>query len=221
MATVELDQMAHERRDSMRLVAEGSTGEAIGGAGAAVLGVLGLAGVLPMLLAAVATVAVGAALVLQGSALSSRYSALMRELSAHTQADMVEIGGGLTTQMMGGIAGIVLGVLAVLNVAPESLVAVAAVGYGVTLLLGSGTTSRLNDLAPGVKSSAAERLAREAVRASAGGEVLIGIGAATLGVLALIGLDALTLSLIAMLAVGASILLTGSALAGRMEGAMG
>lgn len=220
MATAEATHLTHGDRTTMELVAGGSTGEAIGGIGAVVLAILGLAGVLPFVLAAVATICVGAALILEGGALTARYSRILREVGARSQTEVGEVGGGMTTELLGGVAGVVLGVLAILGVASLSLMAIAAIVFGVSLLLGSGTTTHLNALPSDYEMASAARVAGEAVRASAGTQVLVGLASATLGVLALIGLSPLTLVLVAMLGVGGATLMTGSALTGRMREAM-
>ena len=57
---------------------------------------------------------------------------------------------------------------------------------------------------------------RDTLYAASGSEALIGAGAIVLGILALAGFSPIVLILVALLAVGASILLAGSAVAGRM-----
>jgi hypothetical protein len=59
-------------------------------------------------------------------------------------------------------------------------------------------------------------MARDALYAASGSEALIGAGAIVLGILSLSGIAPLALILVALLAVGASILLAGSSVAGRM-----
>jgi hypothetical protein len=112
----------------------------------------------------------------------------------------------------------VLGVLALLQVNPMTLEAISAIVLGASLVFSSGMLSRLNSLR--IESSGeeefAKHVARDAVTASVGTEVLVGLSAAVLGVLALVGIAPMTLILVALLAVGASILLSGTALVSRM-----
>jgi hypothetical protein len=115
------------------------------------------------------------------------------------------------------VACIVLGILALLNIAPVTLLAVAAIVFGGTLLVGSTVPTRLNAIS--VQSNAhetARMLAREAVYATAAAQALVGAGAVVLGILALLGFVPWTLVLVATLAVGGAAFLTGSALLGRM-----
>jgi len=92
-------------------VAEAVGGEIVppgAGSGAAVPAILGLSGVSPAFLAAIATIAVGAALLSEGGAIATRYSELVSE-SSDASMDDTELGAGMTTEFPGGIAGIVPG----------------------------------------------------------------------------------------------------------------
>jgi hypothetical protein len=62
----------------------------------------------------------------------------------------------------------------------------------------------------------AHYIMRDTLYAASGSEALIGAGAIVLGILSLAGYAPLTLILVALLAVGASILLAGTAVSGRM-----
>jgi hypothetical protein len=199
---------------SMEVIGGGATVEAIGGGAAGVLAILGLAGVLPMFMAPIATLAIGAALAAEGGALVARCSALINRAGGGRSA-MAELGGGTSAELLGGGAGIVLGILALLGVASTILVAAAVVTFGGALLFGSAATSRLNAAAETANETHAQRLAREAVWVAMGAQVLTGLAAVVLGVIALVGLAPMTVSLVALLAVGAAVLLSGSAVGGR------
>ena len=84
--------------------------------------------------------------------------------------------------------------------------------------LGSSITARMNMLlVERVESRRfAREVARQAIAAAAGVQVLIGLGAVTLGVLGLTGVSPVLLSLIAVLAVGISDVLSGTSIAGRL-----
>ena len=55
------------------------------------------------------------------------------------------MGGGFTAEFVGGAAGIVLGILALVGIAPEILCSVAVLVFGGTLLFGSGMTGMLRN----------------------------------------------------------------------------
>ncbi len=62
------------------------------------------------------------------------------------------------------------------HLVPDTLLAVAAIVFGGTLLLGSGATARLNALSlrPGLHDTA-RLIAREIVYAAVGAEALVGV----------------------------------------------
>lgn len=218
MATTELEVRRHEEEQAAHAVAGGSIGEALAGAAAAILALLGFWGIVPMTLAAIATIAVGAALLLEGGGVAARYSELLSETVGDPWAGRVAFGTGVAAETVGGIAGVILGVLALVGVAPLVLMGSAVVVFGAALLLGSSATARLSGLAfaAAKPSPLTERLSRDAVLAAAGGQVLVGLAGVTLGILAIIGVSAPTLLLVSMLALGASTLINGTALGGRM-----
>jgi hypothetical protein len=199
---------------SMEMIGGGATVEAIGGGAAVVLAILGLAGVLPAYMAPIATLAIGAALCVEGGALVARCSRLISRAGG-TRSAAAELGGGTSAELLGGGAGVVLGILALLGVAPTILVAAAVVTFGGSLLFGSAATARLNAVTETSSETHAQHLAREAVWVAVGAQVLTGFAAVVLGVIALVGLAPMVVSLVALLAVGAAVLLSGSAVGGR------
>ncbi len=62
----------------------------------------------------------------------------------------------------------------------------------------------------------ARHVADEAMTAAGGVQALIGLASILLGILALIGLNPGVLSLVALLAIGTAILLSGTAVSGKM-----
>jgi hypothetical protein len=206
-----------ETRPYKRVVAGGSMMEALGGLGAVVLTILGLARVYPIDMAAISVIAIGASLLFDGGAIGARFSRLL----AATGSDAIgtaELGGGITAEFLGGAAGIVLGLLSLLGMAPVTLCPVAAIVFGGALLLGSGATARLNvlEITAHTTHARAEAIVREAVTAAAGAQVLTGLAAILLGILALVGFNPSVMTLVALLCLGASVVLSGSAISGRV-----
>ena len=119
---------------------------------------------------------------------------------------------------LGGAAGVALGILALVGVMPSTLLACAVISLGASIVIGSSALVRLNHLVIAGSSAhpTAQHAAREAVSASAGTHVLVGLAAGTLGILALCGLVPETLNLVGLLSIGAGLLLSGSAVASRM-----
>lgn len=206
----------HWNESSLAAGTAGSTVEAVGGAAALVLAILGLAAVLPKILVAVATIAVGVALLAEGAAIAGRTSRLASQGAVRGSAP--ELGGGMSAEFLGGASGIVLGVLALLNVAPLTLPAVAAVVFGGALLFGSGANVRIGTLASRAETGLSAT--REAVQAASGAQIMVGLASIVLGILALVGTAPVTLTLVALLSVGTGIVLGGTAITARMAALM-
>ena len=213
------DVMTRTELEPLRLATTGTTAEALGGVAAIVLAILGLAGLVPIYLAAIAAIAVGVSFMFEGGVISARLVDLLEEVGGG-QLDADELGSGLTAEFVGGSTGIILGILALLDLAPEVLVPAAIIVFGATLLLSGGGARRIGSIATRRDVSyevrmIANQVARKARAEAAGAQVLIGLGAAVLGILALVGFNPAVLSLVAFLALGAAILMSGTALTSR------
>ena len=73
-----------------------------------------------------------------------RYGELLYEADASSKLHAAEISRGITAEFLAGVAGIVLGILALLRIVPMTLMSVAVITYGGTLLLTSGESIWLN-----------------------------------------------------------------------------
>lgn len=202
----------------MEMVLGGSSMEALGGILTILLTILGLAGVLPTYLAAVAVIALGLAFLAQGASIAARYTQLVERMGGGISKS-VDLARGITTEFIGGVAGIVFGVLALLGISPLTMIAVALLTYGATLLMSSDEVGRLGQLR--VIEGAEEKghqFFHIAASAAPGGRVMLGLGALVLGILSLVmvGTLPLTLALIGLLCVGAALLFSGTAIAGRL-----
>lgn len=214
-----LQQREHEERRTAEVMSSGSIAEAACGVGAVVLAILSLAGLFVHILLPIATIALGAALFLEGGAIAVRYTRMLTEVTGRRDITITELGGGMTAELFGGGAGIVLGILALLAVARPTLLAIAAIVFGASLVIGCGATARLNKLVIEgwhYLHDEARHVAREAVTAAAGAQLLTGLAGIVLGILALIGLETWVLSAVAMLCMGAAVMLGGAAVSGRM-----
>ena len=209
--------MNHER--AAEAVMGSSALEALAGIGAVALAIIALAGVYPTFLASIAAIVLGGALLFEGAAITTRYTQFVSECGSAAEQAMVT--GGPSAEFVGGAAGVVLGILALLGIYPSTLVSVAALVFGAALLVGSGANARLNRMIaqpPGHDPEERRiRISNEAVSAASGGEFLFGAGAAVLGILAVVGQGSwLALSLVAFLSVGTAVLLTGTAVSGKI-----
>ncbi len=199
----------------------GAMAEGIIGTGAIVLSVIGLAGIYSFFMVAVATILVGIALLMNGFATSGRLSGLAPEISGQgTLARLggMELGGGMATEFLGGVAGIVLGILALVGVMPVILVSIAAIVFGGSLIFGISASLPLLDLEidSNCQRMESRRVIKAAVRSAEGMQMIIGLGAVVLGILAVIGLVPMILTLITMLSLGFADLMSGNRVIRRM-----
>lgn len=202
-----------EEKITAGVLTGGSTLETLGGLVAAILAIVGLSAQ-PLPMAGLATIAIGVALLAHGVSIMTRWRQAVRKLEgAHVgRRELVE---GVSTEVFGGLVGIVLGIVALAGVRPTVLLAVAVVVFGGSLLLGGTTQPDLVYLAP-ERNSRAARATFTAIRASGGVMVLVGIAAAVLGVLALVEVGPpLSLVLVALLGIGGALLVAGGALTTR------
>ncbi|MEJ2184113.1 MAG: hypothetical protein P8Y66_11425 [Nitrospirota bacterium] len=217
MANPNVTAEAMAERRTMAPMIRGSMAEGIAGVGAIVITILGLSQVFPDILLGVATIAVGSALMFEGGAIAARFANLVR--SAAESEDVGRLGLGVTSEFLGGVIGIVLGVLALLGIYPLVLIPAAVIAFGSTVLVGSSVNSRLNSL--WVEATEQRQMIRDmassAISAAAGVQVLIGITAITLGILALTGIRPMILSLVALLGLGFADLMSGTTLIGRFR----
>ncbi len=147
-----------------------------------VLAIIGLAGAASRILDTIAVIALGAAF------LCERWAALQ---PGRAGSSALGDRRGLTLDSIAGWAGIALGVLSLLRLAPTVLVPVAVIIFGAALAFGAGERWR-------------------------SARTVAGVVAIVLGILALARIDPRTLSLIGLIVVGGALVAT----AARPVGAM-
>ncbi len=206
---------------SAKIVRGGSVGEGVAGVAALILAILGLLHIIPHMLLPIATIILGIAFLLEGGAIASRFASLLNE-TAKGRFETSELSVGLTTELIGGLAAIILGILSLLNIAPAVLMPVAAIVFGATLLFGSGVTARLNHLREPKSDEyqAFREVAREAVGVATGVRIFLGLSTVVLGIIGLAGGNWMVMSFVSILCVSASDVTSGTALTARMLGMM-
>jgi hypothetical protein len=150
--------------------------EAITAAVGVALAIIGLAGAAPLRVATIAVIVLGATFLFE------RWTA-----TAHMQEGTwteAHADRALAAESIAGWAGVVLGILSLLRLAPNVLVPIAVILFGGGLILGMALGSRT-------------------------ARVIVGVCAVALGILALVQLYPRTLTLIGLLAVGGILLFTG------------
>ncbi|HEY8162195.1 MAG: hypothetical protein ACR650_16225 [Methylocystis sp.] len=184
-----------------------------GGVATIVLAICGLTGIHPPLLASIATIVFGGALVAQGGMVLSGLSIAARDGSVGV-GEIGGYGGSVAILLLAGLGGVILGILALLGLNPTVLTAVSVISYGGALVLSSGAgwalhvRTRESERRPGAPKMTGGYPSAESVQTIAGFTVLV------LGILGLVMGPANKLSLIlaSLLILGAALSITGGGL---------
>ncbi len=190
----------------------GSIMESVGGIAVVILSMIGLASSWQADAAAISVILIAASLLFECGTLAASYRQWLSNVGGGS-ARSSGLDGLVTFEFMAGIAGILLGVLALLGVATWTLISVGVIVLGCAFLLNRGATMRLNS--KGASEVHTQEQSNEApgdaMSASAvGGHMLIALAAIVLGILALLNISPVVLNLVALLALGVSVLLSGS-----------
>lgn len=196
------------QRRFLHEIAAGTGSEAFVGGAAVVLAIIGLGGMEPFYMAAIATLAIGAALLIEGGVWIANQVETAQLGAASMESSRV------TSEFLGGCAVIVLGILALVGVVPQTLLSVALLVAGASLLFGMRMFASFQTIPTGgtTEHPAWHEMAREAHVAASGAQALVALAALILGILAVVHIAPLTLTLIGMLVLGGSMLLNGSAM---------
>jgi hypothetical protein len=167
-----------------------------------------LAGVDPSLLAAIATIVFGAAVLAQGWACNisyRRYASATSIVEETTDANSPS-----SADLLGGLAGIVLGILALLlgESGLLTLLSAALIVFGATLILSTAAIAQVGWHSQAVAQAGKPVGASVTLPAVRSGHLLVGLAAVTLGILAVIGLASETLILAGLISLGAALLLS-------------
>lgn len=216
ITTDQLSEIRDERKLTKTVLGE-SIAESILGGLTIVLALVGLSGIWPLYMLPIAIIAMGAGFFLEGTAITMRFSRLISE-STQERAGEHQFGLAISSEFIGGIAVVVLGILSLIGVAPMVLAPVAVIIFGSILMLSSGFKVRFNALEfeHAEYPDRFKRIAEEAMIATAGVEFVLGLSVAILGIIAITGISVLTLSLVGLLLVGITGFVTGAALSARM-----
>ncbi len=221
-STYESTSATESTSAAVRTATYGGLADAIGGLATIVLAIVALSGVHPEIVLSIAVIVFGAALLIQGGTLVSEFESIMSPLGASSVSPEQFSLGGLSTLFLVGVAGIVLGILALLGIATPTLTAVSVIAFGTALLLSSNSVRHLSMLQTACRAEVpppgAELLAGEMASGSASVQMLAGLAAIVLGVLAVAGVNQNILTLAALIILGSAIILTGSALTGLIMG---
>ncbi|HZT25716.1 MAG TPA: hypothetical protein VFA57_08450 [Pseudolabrys sp.] len=186
--------------------------EAVGGVATIVLAIIALAGTAPDFLLAIATIVFGAALLIEGTSIVTDYVNVLS--TADASVGFQGSSGGLAAVFLTGLAGIILGILALLGLHATVLVSAAVIAFGAALVLSS--SSMFNLFSMKARFMGSEMIMGGTAASTAGAQALAGIAAIVLGILAVSGVATLPLDLVALLVLGSAILVTGNGMNNAM-----
>lgn len=192
--------------NSAKVLTGGFVGKGFGGLAAIVLSILGLAGLGAPVMACVAAIVIGAAMLWEGGAVLSQFDNVV---SGSTFGSVLKIEAGTLLLLACGLGGGTLSVLALLGIHRAAMISIAAIVYGAALAAGSSVTYAVELALPWREKRPAEAFPGSRAGAS-GVEILAGLGAVVLGILALSGFAVLPLNLIAALTIGTAVLFSGA-----------
>lgn len=211
--------MAMSETERTALAAEHEAGEPVlpvaiisGALALVILGILALDKIDPLLLVSIAVIVAGVLLAAGSAGLTQQIATGLAAKAGH-HIDASELPAGLNAGVPAGVAGVVLGILAVLGVVPQTLIAVAVIVFGAAVLFDFAARSQARALrmTTGETPELSARLALAAASSTSTAGILTAVGLITLGILALGGIDAPVLTAVAFLALGVYVLLEGLA----------
>lgn len=179
------------------LLTEGAAGVAV-----IVLAIVALAGISTGALASIAAIVIGAGLMVQAmNSAAERFKSVGMTTAGTTTmvSQRVELGGDVLVDCLCGLAGIILGILALVGIGSGALLSAALIVYGGALLMGGAASA----WSPGMF-------------ATGGMEMLIGLAAIVLGIVSVLMTGASVLVLVGFLAIGAALLLVSASFSGAI-----
>ncbi|MGJ0426933.1 hypothetical protein [Methylocystis sp.] len=186
----------------------------VGGVATVILAIFGLIGINAPIMAVIATIVFGIALLIQGNGMMSelaRFSVLRGGRSSINGF----AAGSRSAVILLGAGGIALGVLSLLDFDSAVLTPIASILFGSALVLSSVSAWHLNVVRRASKGEESSRdiLANQMAFDCASIQIFGGLAAVVLGVLAASGTrNDLTFNLVALLILGSALMLKGGSL---------
>lgn len=180
--------ITYNERDVRRIETGGSIAEAVGGIAVGVLAIISLTEATPsVVLVPIAVIVLGIALLAEGSTIAAEFRRLMGVTVDASPVGNMQA-GGITLEFLAGVGLVVLGILALIGIATEILVAVSVITAGAAMVLRSGMLLEMSDLHNLMSGlpDAQRHLARSSTSGVVSIQVLCGIAAIVLGIIALV-----------------------------------
>lgn len=185
---------------------EGAAGIAV-----IVLAILALAAVSAAVLTAIATIVVGVGLFIEAMNTGIEYSRASSAAQSGSEAggEIAQLGADVSVELLAGIVGVVLGILALIGAATAmSLLPAALIVFGGGLILAGMSATRVGRVSAAETAASPAVTWRSDLAPSRGIQVLIGVAAVVLGILAYVLPTGGVLLVVGLLAVGVALLAT-------------
>jgi hypothetical protein len=202
MATYVEGRRVGVEAEPLGLLTEGAAGIAT-----IVLAIIALAGVRVDALASIVTIVIGVGLMAQAfNSAAERYRVIPAGVVSTGQP--AEFGGEVMVDVLTGLTGVVLGILALVGLNAVHLVPAALIVFGAALMLSGGIelTPRTASVT-GTVGGQTQVVSYHSQAATGGMEIMIGIAAIVLGILSLILMSSWVLVLVGFIAIGAGMLM--------------
>jgi hypothetical protein len=188
--------------EPLGLLSEGAAGIAT-----IVLAVIALAGVSVTALASIVTIVIGVGLMVQAfNSAAERHRAILAGTASAGQP--AEFGGEVMVDVLTGLTGVVLGILALVGINAVHLVPAALIVFGAALMLsGAIEIAPRTTSVTGTAGGQVQITSYQSPAATGGMEIMIGIAAIVLGILSLILMSSWVLVLVGFIAIGAAMLM--------------
>jgi hypothetical protein len=184
---------------------EGAAGIAV-----IVLTILGLAAVSPNILTSVATIVIGVGLFIEAANTGIEYQRVTGQAMQAGAVQTAQMGADVSVEVLAGVAGVVLGVLALIGAGGVMhLLPAALIAFGGAMLLAGFSATSVGMVSGMNPATGAPAVSMQSELAPARGlQVLAGITAIVLGILAYTVAAGGTLLIVGMLVIGAALLAT-------------
>jgi len=163
---------------------------------AIVLGIIGLIRY-SIMISAITVIVLGAAFLLEGGSMVRYFQDTRRKTESPIQTFE------MSAEIIGGLAGLILGILALANILPITMIAIAAIVYGGALIFGAAFTPYLEE--------------KTELTGTTSFEIIVGIAGVILGVLALLNVSPLVMCLLALIVLAVGTFMTETTLKHKAE----
>lgn len=183
---------------------EGAAGIAV-----IVLAILALASISPGVLTPIAAIVIGVGLLIEAANTGIEYSRVSARGVQSGAVQTAQLGADVSVELMAGVTGIVLGVLALIGAATDMhLLPASLIVFGGAMLLAGFSATSISTVSDVGSASGGVIAVQSELAPARGLQVLAGISAIVLGILAFVLTAGPTLLMVGFLVVGAALLAT-------------